>query len=186
MKKLLAWMVAGLVAVQGAWAAAPTALSETAGYSFEQYSGSATIGIGAVNTNTLYFIDEGVVGGFHSWYIFFDAATPSNLEAILQFDQPVLAVYDTRSSIDATTAIYGLAGVRYGSRGFTGLEGSDSLTWADNVLLLDWHVADPGDHIRVLTAVAVAVPEPATLPLLAGGLVMVAFLARRRMGRRNA
>jgi len=187
MKKFLAWMVAGLVTVQGAWAAAPAVLSETAGFSFQQYTGSATVGIGEVNVdNTLFFIDEGVTGGMHSWYIFFDAATPSRLEAMLQFEQPVLAVYDTRASIDATTPVYGLSTVRYGSRSFTGLEGSDSLTWADNILLLDWHVASPGDHVRVLTAVAPAVPEPASLPLLAGGLVLVVYLARRRLGNRNA
>lgn len=183
MNKFHAWMAAGLMAAQGAWAASPVVLDATSGTTFEQYSASTTVGIGAVNAdNTLYFIDEGTVGTYQSWYIFYDPATPSNIEALLQFDQNIVAVYSKRSTIDATTPTYGAAGINYGSRGFTGLEGNDALTWTDNLLLLDWRSSDPGDHIRVLT-LASPVPEPLSSGMLLGGLFAVAWLSRRRLNR---
>ncbi len=44
------------------------------------------------------------------------------------------------------------------------------------MLTLDWNASNPGDHIRVLTAV----PEPGTYALMAAGLLAVAGIARRR------
>ena len=166
---------------QAAHAAAPSATSLTAGTTFEEYAGSATVGIGAVDTDsTLFYIDEKTVGGLESWFIFSDAATPSRVAATLQFDQPIVAVYTTRAGLDATTPIYGADSVSYGSIPFSGLEGADTLTWAagSKTLTLEWGVIDPGDHIRVITAV----PEPGTLALLTAGMLAVGWLARRRIG----
>lgn len=183
MKKLLAWLAAGLMSAPAAFAASPSLLSEASGISFAQYSGSATVGTGSIDdASTLYFIPEAVVDGLQSWYIFLDASGRVDLNALLQFDGDIVAVFDTRSAIDASTATYGLDSVRYGSRGFTGLENSDSVTWSGNVLLLDWRVGDRGDHLRVLT-VASPVPEPANVALLGGGLVLVLWLSRRRLRR---
>ncbi|MFY9514399.1 MAG: hypothetical protein WAQ05_25820, partial [Rubrivivax sp.] len=163
-KKLWSLVVAGLMAVQGAWAASPSLLADGSGLSFEQYSGSQTVGLGQVNvSNTLFFIDEGIVNGYHSWFIFADSATPSTLSAVLQFDQTILQVYSSTADIAATTPVYGAAGVSYGTRGYTGLEGNDSVSWADTFMVLDLRLAGPGDHLRVLTAVPTApVPEPAS------------------------
>ena len=57
-------IAAGLSASLGAQAAALIATSLSAGFSFVQYTGSVTVGIGAVDTtDTLFYIDEKTVGG---------------------------------------------------------------------------------------------------------------------------
>ena len=45
-----------------------------------------------------------------------------------------------------------------------------------STLTLAWNASDPGDHVRILTAV----PEPQTYALMLAGLGMTAWFARRR------
>ena len=53
----------------------------------------------------------------------------------------------------------------------------DAFSFVGNVLTIDWHAVDPGDHIRVFTT---PVPEPETYVLIMAGLFAVGFVARRR------
>ena len=178
--KLTGVAAAALFAAPMAQAAAPVAVVLTPGYTFEEYSGTATVGVGAVDTdNALFYIDEQAALGAKSWLIFADPEGRARVTATLQFDQPILAVYTTRDGIESTTPIYGSPSVTYGSRLLTGLEGGDQVAWTagGTLLTISWFSADPGDHIRVLTAV----PEPAPFMLLAGGLVALGWLKRRRL-----
>jgi hypothetical protein len=177
-----------LVAGVSAHAAPPVATSLTFGYSFEEYTGPAPVGLGEVDVDrVLYYIDEKTVAAEKSWTIFFDAARArSRVSARLEFDAPILAVYSTSADYAATSPIYGADGIVYGAERRTGLERKDLLGWTPGgtTLSLQWTVTDPGDHIRVLTAV----PEPTTTLLMAGGLGTLALLrgTRRRRADRAA
>lgn len=163
-----------------ALAAAPVADSLSPGFSFAEYTGSAPVGIGQVDVDqTLFFIDEKSVGGVKSWLVFYDADRDFGfVEATLRFDRPILDVISTREGLDATTPLYGSDAVSYASVRLTGLERSDSLAWTFGGSTLDLRLitADPGDHIRVLTAV----PEPATYALMLAGVGLFGWLRRHR------
>jgi len=182
MIKMPLFAAAALVAAaQAATAAAPSVTGLTPGYSFEEYDGSAELGIGAVDVDrTLFFVDEKAVGGLKSWFVFFDSQRPSGVTATLHFDQPIVAIYSTRDDLEMTTPTYGVSNVSYGSDRYTGLERGDVLLWSgnSNTVYIDWTVLDPGDHIRVITAV----PEPGTQAMLAAGLLATGWLSRRRFG----
>lgn len=176
---LAAALAAWLITTTPSQAAVPVATAITPSASLTEYTGAAPVGVGAVDMNaTLYFIDEKTVAGLKSWFVFFDAAAPANLQATLWFDAPIVAVYSVLADLQATTPTYGAAGVTYSTRPLTGLESGDQLQWAagSHSLTLSWNVNDPGDHIRVLTAV----PEPATATLYAAGLLALGFLVARR------
>ena len=57
-----------------------------------------------------------------------------------------------------------------------GLESGDTVSFGGQTVNLSWNASDPGDYIRVMTAV----PEPATYAQLAGGLALMGAIARRR------
>jgi len=49
-----------------------------------------------------------------------------------------------------------------------------------NALAIEWSASDPGDHIRVITAV----PEPQTWALMLSGFALLGLAAGRRARRR--
>ncbi|WP_298919435.1 VPLPA-CTERM sorting domain-containing protein [uncultured Roseobacter sp.] len=108
------------------------------------------------------------------------------------FDGAILGVMSNSSgSLEfASTSILGAAGTTYqtaplGARGLesnngTGASPNDGyLVFAPNSIRVSMEVTEPGDWIRVVTAVA-PVPIPATMPLLLVGLGGLGFVARRK------
>ena len=180
MKNHLAAVFAALFIAGTAQAADPVPGSLTPGLSFAEYSDATPTGQGLIDSNTLYFIDEltGALG--KSWFIFFDPLRTEDVFATLTFDGPITSVITTKAGLDGTNATYGAPGINYGTSLLIGLEpmAGDSFSFAGNVLTIDWHSSDPGDHIRVFTALAV--PEPETYVLFMAGLLAVGFIGRRR------
>jgi PEP-CTERM motif len=179
-KNHLAAVFAALFIAGTAQAADPVVGGLTpATLSFAEYTGSTTTGEGLINSNTLYYIDEmtGALG--KSWFIFFEPTNTTDMTATITFDGPITGVYTTKANLDATNVPYGAPGIDYGSSIFIGLEPMDAFSFVGNVLTIDWHSGDPGDHIRVFTAVP-AVPEPETYVLFMAGLLAVGFIGRRR------
>jgi len=176
-----------LLAAGVARAGDPVASGLPAGYSFSEYSGPAAVGEGLVDTsNVAFFIDERSVAGIKSWYVFFDPERTQSLTATFTFDTAIVDVLDTKASLDASNATYGIDvdgdGVfdDYGTSLLIAPERGDATTWSvgGNTVSVDWLTADPGDHIRVLT-LASAVPEPETWALLVAGVAALAWRARR-------
>ena len=171
---------AALFFATAAQAADPTAIIATPGVSFAEYSSPTPVGQGQVDTNTLFFIDEKIDALGKAWYIFFDPPGPGDISATVTFDANITGVFSTKADLDGSNATYGAAGINYGTSVFIGLEAiSDAFTVVGNVLTIDWHAVDPGDHIRVFTQVTI-VPEPETYALFMAGLLAVGFIARRR------
>lgn len=186
MKKLALSALAALASC-AALAGPPTAPAITPGFSFTEYSGSQAVGEGLVDVPfTVFYIDEKVVGGTKSWYLFFDPGLRTQgVLATIHFDNPIAAVFTTRAELDASNAAYGSDSVTYGSSRFIGLEPCsvehvfcDAVSWAPGAqdLKLDLSALDPGDHMRVL----VAVPEPVSPLLFAVGLAGLALTVRRK------
>lgn len=168
-----------------------TANGVATSFSFlEKYSGSAPVGIGKVNSNALYYIDEQIgvdpisLETVKSWYIFFDPKCQGIVEADITFSTTIKGVRTTTSSIRETNSIFGIDVDGdtylndYKSRPLTGTERRDETGWsfAGNTLHIEWKASNPGDHIRVTTMV----PEPQSYALLLAGLGLVGAMARRR------
>lgn len=186
MTRLLRWMPAVFASAQ-ALAASPTAVDLNAGYSFSEYTGSAAVGRGDVNTpSTLFYIDEKAAGDVKAWYLFFDPGRPTqDVQATIHFDQPIEFVFTAKSDLDATNAAFGASGVTYATSRYIGLENCpvvhtfcDSVFWVpgSQELRIDWSAVDPGDHIRVL----VAIPEPPGSVMLGLGLFGLGLSLHRR------
>lgn len=180
-----------LLCAGGSAHADPTAAGLPAGFTFSEYTGTAPVGSGQVDSSGhLYFLDEKTVGGVKSWYIFFDPARAQGITATITFDMPIVDVLRTRPTLDASNPTYGIDidgdGVfdDYTSSLLIAPEPGDTTTFAigSNTLTIDWLTVDPGDHIRVLTAV----PEPGTFALLATGLAALGWSSRRAAGRPRA
>ena len=185
MKRLLTSVLVALAS--GTASSAPLVLNINAGYSFDEYTGSAAVGRGDVNTpSTLFYIDEKTSGGVKSWYLFFDPGRPTQeLWATIHFDQPIAAVLTTKTDLDATNATHGASTVSYGTSRYIGLEDCpltqvfcDAVFWTPggHDLRLDWSAVDPGDHVRVL----VAIPEPPSYLMLGLGLFGLGLSLHRR------
>ena len=162
-------------------AADPTASLDR---SFVEYTGTATLGNNKVNDdNNFYWLFEstGTYLGqqVNSWFLFYDPKKTLEVRGTVSFDQSILYLFDDRSELRDTRS-FGNSDFSYDySRRAIGLEANDKrdTSFAGTVLSLYWTAGNPGDHIRVMTAV----PEPATYAMLAIGLVgMCVFLRRRR------
>jgi PEP-CTERM motif len=176
-KNLLAAVFATLCFAGTAQAADPVVGTLSPGLSFAEYSSSTTTGEGLVDIDTLYFIDEltGLLG--KSWFIFFDPNGGKDIFTTITFDAPITGVFTTQEQLDGSNATYGAPGINYGTSFLIGLEPMDAFSIVGNVLTINWHAVDPGDHIRVFTT---AVPEPETYVLIMAGLLAVGFVGRRR------
>jgi hypothetical protein len=180
-RRVLAGFAALLLAAASAQAADPTAAITTAGITFEEYSSPMPVGQGQVDTSKLFFIDEltGPLG--KAWYIFFDPQGPGDVVATVTFESAITGVFIIRADLDASNALYGNPGINYGTSLLIGLEArSDAISWVGNVLTIDWHAIDPGDHVRVFTEPVTQVPEPEIYALMTAGLLGVGFITRRR------
>ena len=164
-----------------ALAADPTASLDR---SFVEYTGDGPVGNNKVNDNKnfyWFFESTGTYLGqqVNSWFLFYDPKKTLEVRGTVSFDQTILYVFDDRSELRATKS-FGDPDVKYDYRRRSiGLEDNDKAdtSFAGNVLSLYWTAGNPGDHIRVMTAV----PEAPTYALLALGLVgMCTYLRRRR------
>lgn len=180
--------VAAAIALSVSLPAAASAQTATlpGGFSFKDWLtvNNAAVGNGKVDdSNVVYFLKEKSVGGFQSWLIFFDPSGTQSVSGSVTFADPISFLYTTKASIDASTAIYGLASVTYQTSNAIGLETNDAASFVGNTLSFSWHASDPGDHVRVLTRAAdpnVVVPEPSTYAMLGLGMLVMAGIARRR------
>lgn len=182
--RLVSLLVSSLVATT-AQAADPTLVNITPGFSFAEYSGAAAVGNNNVNLNSkLFFIDEKVASGWKAWYVFFDPKNSQKIDATIHFDQPIHAVLGTRATLDASNASYGIDvdgdGLfnDYQTSRLIGVESGDKAIWSlgGHDLRISWTASNPGDHLRVLTAV----PEPSTYALFAVGLLGLGVASYRR------
>lgn len=180
-RKLLALaVIAATLAVSNAIAANPTAALDKG---WVEYTGTGAVGNNNINDNdNAYWVYESsgtwMGQAVNSWFVFWDPRSGSRVEGDISFDQNILFVHDDKAELIATAA-FGKASVTYDySRNLVGLEAGDKAgtSITGNTLSIKWNASNPGDHIRVMTAV----PEPGTYAMFAAGLAALGFVARRR------
>lgn len=116
----------------------------------------------------------------HSYFIHFDPVGSLSREGSVRFDQKIIGVIIDNPKFNASTPLVGLLGNTYGTAsGAYGVElaanGDRFGISADRYTLgFRFAATDPGDRIRVITAV----PEPASMTAL--GLGAIALLRRRK------
>lgn len=184
MKRESVCLAAGVVCAAMAASAnalAPVATTVTingASGSFMEFQApnSLAVGHGEVDTNTLFFIKEEIRGNQQSWYVFFDPKCRGWVDAEITFSNTITGLFtSTQALLD--TSDFQRGDIKYVSVPHTGLEKRDYAEGlGSNTLKIHWHASDPGDHIRVTTAI----PEPQTYALLLAGLGVMTLVARRR------
>ena len=155
-----------------------------------------TLGNNSIQSNTLFGFDEaqGVtltanlnVGNnnpvnrllagtkVNSHLIFFDPARNTLIRGALAFNGTVLAVIISDARLAATDALFGLRSVRYLTPNNRGLESNDRTFVSQNLFDVRLNAGNPGDFIRVLTAV----PEPASWAMMLAGFGLIGGTLRR-------
>lgn len=134
--------------------------------------------VGAYSVAASADMVPGALGGtrpYDSYFIFCDPDGPALFhDGSVTFDKPIVGLDPTIDGLNASTSIFGLASVNYGT--FTGLDGleidgRDSYAISADRLTLTIHLRSqvPGDRFRILTANPV--PEPASLFAVATGVL---------------
>lgn len=180
-----------LLAVLTCLGAAAQAADPTASLnrSFTEYTGAGPVGDGTINDDVNFywmFESTGVWAGqaVNSWFLIWEPEQRLMASGTVSFDAPILFLLDDKSEMVASAA-FGKPGVTYDyTSALVGLEAPDKnhTSWSGNTLTLSldgWNAGNPGDHVRVMTAVPV-VPEPGTYALLLAGLGGVGMVVRRR------
>jgi hypothetical protein len=120
-----------------------------------------------------------------SHYVFFDPGPSLHMIGTVEFDSDVLAIITSTATLAASDFLAN-TGVNYLNPGNRGLEAGDSVTISGpRQILFDTFASSPGDYVRVLTTFSpeAAVPEPGSVGLLGGGLlILAALLGRKRLG----
>ncbi|MEO8124720.1 MAG: hypothetical protein ABI633_11785, partial [Burkholderiales bacterium] len=157
----------GLAALSS-YAADPTA---TLDRTFAEYTGAGPIGNNNLNSDEFYWMFEstGTYGGqaVNSWFLIWDP-TFARVKGSVTFDAPILFMHDDQAELIATAA-FEKPGVSYDySNRFVGLEwlNKANTSVTGSTLTLAWNASNPGDHVRIMTAV----PEPQTYALMTAGL----------------
>lgn len=179
-------LIAAALAASNAIAASPIASIDRG---WTEYTGTGAVGNNKVQDNgTAYWMFESsgtwMGQAVNSWFVFWDPKNSRTLSGSIQFDQEILFVHDQQHELDFSagsgTGAFGKAGVSYDySNKLVGLEALDrkNTSFSGDTLSLRWTASNPGDHIRVMTAV----PEPSSVALLLAGLLGLGFMARRRV-----
>ena len=155
---------------------------------FVQYTGQGgtLLGTGDIDITKTFWLYEkrGAYNGqsVDSWLVFWDPAPPGMPRAhgTVSWEQNILNIFSTRNDLIATGALgFERAGYTYNYTTYVGLEGSqgDYASFLGKTMTLDFTASDPGDYVRVFTAV----PEPGTYAQLAAGLWVLGWMARRRL-----
>jgi hypothetical protein len=185
---------AALTLTAGAQAAPTVAFASAKhGFSFIEYAGSGPLGSAQLgHDDAVYWVYEGT-GNFKgksvdSWFLLLEPNS-DRVKGSLRFDGRIEAVFDSRTELVRSQQF---ASDDHGydfSRSSVGLEGRDQWSAAGRRLSFDWRGGISGDHVRVLTrsvsglsidAPVAPIPEPSTYALMAGGLLAVLFMSRRR------
>lgn len=161
---------------------------------FEQLTPAPGLNVGNNNqqSNNLFAFDEqqgvtllSAIGGLaagtvvNSHYVFFDPGPSRSGVGYVDFDGDIIGVLDGKADMELTDALLGNGNVNYVSVNLRGLESQDSFNTVGNRINIDFTASNPGDYIRVLTAVS-AVPEPASWAMMIGGFGLVGGAMRRR------
>lgn len=113
-----------------------------------------------------------------SHFLFFDPRFVGVAGGSIRFSHRILGVLRTSSAQTATDALFGASGVTYVPQSARGLELFDVAFWTsgnNQTLNYAWTASNPGDHLRVLTAV----PEPATWAMMILGFGLIGGAMRR-------
>ena len=118
----------------------------------------------------------------NSHIIVFDPVQSRSMEGNVSFNRNVIGIITSRNRLIASNFL-GLPFVTYNTPSAVGLEsGTDTAWFVGNTVFVDFQASNPGDEIRVLTAV----PEPASWAMLITGFGLVGAAMRRRSVRQVA